>query len=84
MDPKTPERQLPASPDNPAAPAHDEVVQRGSAAILRDSEEQFRRAIEEALIPMIMHAEDGEVLQISRSWIELTGYTLADVPTVDA
>ena len=33
---------------------------------------------------MIMHAEDGEVLQISRSWTELTGYTLTDVPTVDA
>jgi PAS domain S-box-containing protein len=51
---------------------------------LRASEEQFRRAIEEAPIPVIMHAEDGEVLQISRSWTELTGYTLADVPTVDA
>jgi PAS domain S-box-containing protein len=45
---------------------------------LRESEEQFRRAIEEAPIPVIMHAEDGEVLQISRSWTELTGYTLED------
>jgi len=33
---------------------------------------------------MIMHAEDGEVLQISCSWTELTGYTLVDVPTLDA
>jgi two-component system CheB/CheR fusion protein len=53
-------------------------------AAVRASEEQFRRAIEEAPIPVIMHAEDGEVLQISRSWTELTGYTLADVPTLDA
>ena len=51
---------------------------------IRESEEQFRRAIEEAPIPVIMHAEDGEVLQISRTWSELTGYTIADVPTFDA
>ena len=50
----------------------------------RQSEEQFRRAIEDAPIPVIMHAEDGTVLQISRTWTELTGYTLADVPTFDA
>ena len=48
------------------------------------SEEQFRRAIEDVPIPVIMHAEDGQVLQVSRTWTELTGYTLVDVPTVDA
>ena len=29
----------------------------------------------------MIHAEDGEVLQISSTWTELTGYTLADIPT---
>lgn len=47
------------------------------------SEEQFRRAIEEAPIPTIMQAEDGQVLRISRSWTELTGYKLSDIPTFD-
>ncbi len=47
-------------------------------------DEQFRRAIEDAPIPTIVHAEDGQVLQISRSWTELTGYALPDVPTLDA
>ena len=51
---------------------------------LRESEEQFRRALEEAPIPIIMQAEDGEVLQISRSWTELTGYTLKDIPNFNA
>lgn len=51
---------------------------------LKDSEEQFRRAIEDAPIPIIMQAEDGHVLQISRTWTELTGYALADVPTFEA
>lgn len=50
---------------------------------LRQSEDQFRRAIEDAPIPVIMHAEDGEVLQVSRTWTELTGYTLSDVRTFD-
>ncbi len=51
---------------------------------LRASEEQFRRAVEDAPIPVIMYAEDGQVLQISRTWTELTGYTLADMPTFEA
>ena len=51
---------------------------------LRKSEEQFRRAIEEAPIPIIMQAEDGQILQISHSWTDLTGYTREDIPTFDA
>jgi len=51
---------------------------------LRASEDQFRRAVEDAPIPVIMHAEDGEVFQISRTWTELTGYTLEDVLMLDA
>jgi two-component system CheB/CheR fusion protein len=47
-------------------------------------EEQFRRAIEEAPIPVIMQAENGEVLQVSRAWSEMTGYTLLDIPVADA
>ena len=51
---------------------------------LRASEEQFRRAIEDAPIPILMQAEDGQVLQLSRTWTELTGYALADIPIADA
>ena len=48
------------------------------------SREQFRRTIEDAPIPVIMYAEDGEVLQVSRSWVELTGFAGEDVATMDA
>jgi two-component system CheB/CheR fusion protein len=51
---------------------------------LRASEEQFRRAIEASPIPVMMHAEDGQVLQISNTWTELTGYTKEEIPTFDA
>ena len=50
---------------------------------LRASEEQFRRAIEDAPIPMIMQSEDGQVLQISNTWSELTGYTREEISTFE-
>lgn len=53
-------------------------------AALRRSEEQFRRAVEDSPIPVIMQAEDGEVLQISKTWTYMTGYALEDAATFDA
>ena len=59
------------------------ITDRKQAEIeLQHSEERFRRAVLNAPLPIMIHAEDGEVLQISRAWTELTGYTLEDVPTI--
>lgn len=49
---------------------------------LLESEERFRRAITEAPLPIIIHAEDGEVIQINQTWTELSGYTHAEIPTI--
>ena len=49
---------------------------------LRESQARFRRAIEEAPFPIMIHAEDGEVLALSRAWTEISGYTRADIPTI--
>jgi PAS domain S-box-containing protein len=74
----------------PKKPTHRKVERRFEAqqqdplAFLRQGEDQLRRAIEDAPLPIIMHTEDGQVLQISRMWTELTDYTLADLPTLDA
>ncbi|WP_320130335.1 PAS domain S-box protein [uncultured Sphaerochaeta sp.] len=51
---------------------------------LKQSEQQFRKAIEEAPVPILLHAEDGEVLGISRAWLELTGYSKQEIPTISA
>ncbi|NEQ50790.1 MAG: PAS domain S-box protein [Leptolyngbya sp. SIO3F4] len=62
-----------------------DVSDRKRAEIaLRDSEQRFRRAIAEAPVPIMIHAEDGEILQISSTWTELTGYTHIDLPTTQA
>ncbi len=59
------------------------ITDRKQAEIeLQQSEERFRRAVLNAPLPIMIHAENGEVLQISRAWTELTGYTLEDMPTI--
>ncbi|MBD2358844.1 PAS domain S-box protein [Tolypothrix sp. FACHB-123] len=49
---------------------------------LRESEERFRRAIVDAPLPIVLHTEDGEILQINHAWTEISGYTIEDIPTV--
>lgn len=51
---------------------------------LEESEHRFRRAIKEAPVPIMMHAEDGSVLALSDTWLELTGYSRDDLSTVSA
>ncbi|NET09883.1 MAG: EAL domain-containing protein [Symploca sp. SIO2B6] len=51
---------------------------------LKESEQRFRRAIEVAPFPMMIHADDGEVLQINSVWTELTGYRHEDIPSTQA
>ncbi len=50
----------------------------------KEIEERFRRAVENAPFPIIIHAQDGEVIALNRAWTDLTGYTQADLPTMDA
>ena len=49
---------------------------------LRESEERFRRAIMSAPIPIMIHAEDGQVITVNTPWTELSGYQHSDIPTI--
>lgn len=42
----------------------------------------FRNSIANAPVPIMIHAEDGEVLNISNMWTTLTNYTKNDIPTI--
>ncbi|MDA0269160.1 MAG: PAS domain S-box protein [Cyanobacteria bacterium] len=64
--------------------AIDVTEQQRAIAQLRESEQRFRRAIAEAPVPIMIHAEDGEVLQLSSTWTELSGYRHEDIPTLQA
>lgn len=49
---------------------------------VQQEREKLRDAIEFAPFPIMIHAENGEVLQINTVWTELTGYTHQDIPTI--
>ncbi len=59
-----------------------EMAEKAEKASLRVSEERFRVAIEESPIPVVMLAEDGEILVISRTWTKLTGYPNEDTSVI--
>jgi len=52
-------------------------------AELRESEERFRKSISEAPFPAIIHADDGRILSLNKTFTDLTGYTLDDLPTME-
>ncbi len=54
---------------------------RKEEASLRGSVERLAQIISMAPFPIMLHAEDGEVIQINDVWEELTGYAHADIPT---
>ena len=48
--------------------------QRAAETSLRESEMRLRAAVQSAPYPMMLHASDGEILQLSEAWMTLTGY----------
>lgn len=50
---------------------------------LRESEARLRAAVQSAPYPLMLHASDGEILQLSEAWMTLTGYYQTPVTTTD-
>ena len=50
---------------------------------LRESEMRLRAAVQSAPYPLMLHASDGEILQLSEAWMTLTGYYTTPVTTTD-
>jgi len=50
---------------------------------LRESEMRLRAAVQSAPYPLMLHASDGEILQLSEAWMTLTGYYSTPVTTTD-
>ncbi|WNV04856.1 EAL domain-containing protein [Candidatus Methylospira mobilis] len=47
-----------------------------------ESEKRFRLALTDAPIPIMLHADDGEVVLLNHMWTELTGYARRDIATI--
>ncbi len=59
-------------------------TRRRMEAALKESDDRFKRAFMAAPFPLLLHAEDGEILQVNRTWEELSGYVHAEIPTIAA
>jgi len=62
----------------------DITERKQSESELVESERRLRRAITESPIPMIIHDENDNILEISKGWTKESGYGLEDTPTVAA
>ena len=49
---------------------------------LRESELRLKLTLQEIPYPIVIHAEDGEILFTNDSWAEITGYDPAEVRTI--
>jgi len=49
---------------------------------LAEAQALFQNAIDSSPFPIMIHDEDDRVLQLSRGWTKLSGYTLAEIPTL--
>lgn len=58
------------------------LAQKQTRLALKESEFRFRSAITNAPFPIMIHAEGGEILNLSRMWSELSGYSHDDIPTM--
>ncbi|MBA3656643.1 MAG: PAS domain-containing sensor histidine kinase [Gemmatimonadaceae bacterium] len=53
----------------------DSIEERRSAErAVRESESQLRKAVASAPYPLMLHAEGGEIVELSNAWTRLTGY----------
>jgi PAS domain S-box-containing protein len=57
---------------------------RQAESALRGAEARVRDALMQMGTPALLYAEDGEMLLVNQAFVEHTGYTHADVPTVEA
>ncbi len=60
----------------------DVTEQRKTQRQIEQAEARFRRALMNAPLPTIIHAEDGEIILINSVWHELSGYSIEEIPTV--
>jgi PAS domain S-box-containing protein len=58
--------------------------QKKSKIRIGDSYSYIQNFMKEAPYPLIVHADDGSILYVSRSWTELSGYSREDIPTIES
>jgi len=61
----------------------DITVKQTSRYLLEEANENFKSALEESAMPIMLHTEDGKMKIISKSCLEMTGYSFDEIDTRD-
>ncbi len=61
----------------------DLTEKRAMQAEIRRTEDWFRKAIQTAPIPIMIHSEDGRIVRLNDAWIELSGFDSAELAGVE-
>lgn len=59
-----------------------ELINKRNISQFNPADDVFGNIITGAPIPIMIHAEDGTVLSLSKKWTELTLYKKSDIPTI--
>ena len=60
------------------------TARRDAEDSLRRGATQFRRWVQGAPVPVVLQAQNGEVLDLSSAWTELTGYGIDELPSLES
>ncbi|MEF2143829.1 MAG: PAS domain S-box protein [Desulfovibrionaceae bacterium] len=58
------------------------LTRKQAEEALKRSEDRWRRTINLAPFPIMVHAEDGEVISVNQAWEKLTGYDRRQIPYI--
>lgn len=62
----------------------DVTTEKTQRDALHQSEQRFRQAILHSPFPIMLYAEDGEVIQVNHAWTHMTGYLEHELTTMEA
>ena len=51
---------------------------------LDESDQRLRWALQRAPIPIMIHSDNGQVVELNRAWHRITGYSIEEIPTLEA
>ena len=51
---------------------------------LNESDQRLRWALQQAPIPIMIHSDNGQIVELNRAWQEITGYSIEEIPTLEA
>jgi PAS domain S-box-containing protein len=50
---------------------------------LAESDQGLRWALQHAPIPIMVHSDNGQIIELNRAWERITGYSLEEIPTLE-